>query len=368
MDKVVVGVILVSQLLVAGLLMGSRKKSYEVLGIDTPCLAGLAASFWVGSQYSLSVVIYWPLLKRQEWINQERLFLYVLLAGIIGVILFWPLYEFILAKLDLQNITVATAAFISFPFLLLASVTAATSTVVLIAFAAGILISFAVFFTAEKRNLFPAESAEMAFLVFISAVGSTAGVVTGYAFSMVLGAIIGLATGAVILGLAIGVTSGAVWLFEHAWLPICSVLLKTVYHRRIICEHCYRLSYPLKSKYESGKRRCDHCGREISYSKMTGEVIAVFGTTYYPQREREFVFHNYDFSSMNHAIDISKVFIGQDADPLLIEKFVTYCKALYPPRRGADSVKVFHHGQLESVGGLYLRNLLLNSFTTVEEV
>lgn len=128
----------------------------------------------------------------------------------------------------------------------------------------------------------------------------------------------------------------------------------------IICDHCYRVTFPLKCRYELGQRFCEHCQQAVEDTKVFGKVIFTFGDVPFFPEGRVFVFSNPDFEYKEYYIEVSEVYLDpQTTDKRLFERFITYI-VNYPPRRGLNSVTIFYRGELEDLG-VPLANALRNT-------
>jgi hypothetical protein len=122
---------------------------------------------------------------------------------------------------------------------------------------------------------------------------------------------------------------------------------------------------PLKSRYKTGIRYCEHCQQEVKQTKERGEVILTFE---YPLKAegRQFILSNPDFEHQDHPIEVTKVYIDtHTSDRRLLERFLTYI-VNYPPTRGLQSIQVFYTGNLDHLG-TNLKNAFQNTFRHLEQ-
>jgi len=137
-------------------------------------------------------------------------------------------------------------------------------------------------------------------------------------------------------------------------------------YREIICNHCYRYSEPLKSRYASRIRYCEHCGNEVEKTKDKGIVIYLFGNISVKKAKRKFVLINPDFNKIDGPKDVSLVYIdSKTADNTLIERFITHITANHPPTNGLKSVQIICKGRLADLG-VNLSQLLRNHFVNIK--
>jgi hypothetical protein len=141
----------------------------------------------------------------------------------------------------------------------------------------------------------------------------------------------------------------------------------------VICNHCLRRTYPLRSQYQTGKRYCEHCHQEVEQTIDSGEVIFSFGRfSQFHSRKmtlgcRIFLLKDPDFDQKEHVIDVSKVYIEvKTCNKRLLERFLTYI-VNYPPERGLQSVQIFYQGELAELGH-NLQNALHNNFTSIKQM
>jgi hypothetical protein len=74
-----------------------------------------------------------------------------------------------------------------------------------------------------------------------------------------------------------------------------------------------------------------------------------------------------DFEFHEVPLSIARVYIDpQTAQPLLVEKFITYLLN-YPPGQGIQAVKIFYQGELNDLGE-HLANALRNTFDKIEQI
>ena len=137
-------------------------------------------------------------------------------------------------------------------------------------------------------------------------------------------------------------------------------------YRTILCETCFRYTDPFASRYEHGRRYCEHCQHELEDTHIVGKIQLVFGETLQGQiGERIFTLTNPDFERAVYGIEISDVYLDpQTADPRLFEKFITYV-SMYPPQRGTASIHIRYNGDLQALGS-NLKNAIYNTFAVVE--
>lgn len=188
---------------------------------------------------------------------------------------------------------------------------------------------------------------------------------------------IGICTGA-LLGMCIGLFLGVVAVILTRLISFIirtmngittAILIPSLTVARfntIICNHCLRYTEPLKSRYDEGKRSCEHCGHEVEFTPETGLVRLVFGSDPPPKAEgRVFELVNPDFERKKQPIDLSEVYIDTDTtDQRLLERFLTYI-INHPPEKGLESVRIVHQGELDDLGD-NLTNALRNTFTQIE--
>ena len=159
-------------------------------------------------------------------------------------------------------------------------------------------------------------------------------------------------------------------------------LLTFLKFRTILCSHCLRYTQPFKSRYENGRRYCEHCHEEIESTKDPGVVIFTFGNVSLAKPDGRAFIHadpNLDqqnqivdgstlyFKQKDRPIDVSNVYIdAKTCEPFLLEKFITYI-VNYPPKNGVRAVRIFYQGELDELGE-NLKNALQNNFEHVEKI
>lgn len=135
----------------------------------------------------------------------------------------------------------------------------------------------------------------------------------------------------------------------------------------IICNQCYRVTFPLKCRYELGQRFCEHCQQAVEDTKMFGKVVFTFDDVPLSHEGRVFVLSNPDFEYKKHHVEVSEVYLDpQTTDKRLLERFITYI-VNYPPRRGLKPVTIFYRGELKDLG-VPLANALRNTFTHIAKI
>lgn len=135
----------------------------------------------------------------------------------------------------------------------------------------------------------------------------------------------------------------------------------------IICNHCYRMTFPLKCRYELGRRSCEHCQQAVEDTKEVGNVIFTFGNISFSRGGRVFVLSNPDFEHKEHHVEVSEVYIDPPTtDKRLLERFITYI-VNYPPEKGLQAVQICYQGELDALGD-HLKNALQNTFTQIEKI
>lgn len=149
-----------------------------------------------------------------------------------------------------------------------------------------------------------------------------------------------------------------------AWL---APLLSLRRFAPILCRHCLKWTHPLTSRYDNGRRFCEHCQQDVELTDLPGKVVCLFGTFEDAQlasiqsSPRTLLRRDPDFERQDSAIEVSEVHIHPlTADKRLLERFVAYLLN-YPPRDGVRSVRVVYHGEPETLGD-HLANLLRNTF------
>jgi hypothetical protein len=148
---------------------------------------------------------------------------------------------------------------------------------------------------------------------------------------------------------------------------LVALILSGVRFNTILCGHCYRYSAPFRSRYDKGKRFCEHCQSEIPFTHDPGKLIVMFGNIRLNQDGRIFILSNPDFDQKEQPIDVSAVYIDTETgDPRLIERFITYI-VNYPPRQGLRSVRILYRGKLAELGE-NLKNAVQNNFEHLKKL
>ncbi|MEW6608718.1 MAG: hypothetical protein AB1414_14940 [bacterium] len=175
--------------------------------------------------------------------------------------------------------------------------------------------------------------------------------------------------GGMIVGIAAGGIAPAVnyYIFSHLLTPFLILLI----YRRIICNNCLRYTEPLRSTYNNGTRRCEHCKAEVERTKECGKVIFTFGNYQIQQGgNRMFILSEppcEEFYNQDRLIDLSEVYIDtKTADKFRIEQFITYILNYPPPKYGLTSVGIFYKGNLDDLA--HLKNSILNNFDRVAKM
>jgi hypothetical protein len=149
-------------------------------------------------------------------------------------------------------------------------------------------------------------------------------------------------------------------------LMLVTPLLSLLRFRIVICGGCLQYTNPMKSHYENGVKYCEHCQKEVEYTKDPGKVIVTFG---YPLEAegRTFMLSDPNFEQKDQPIDVSEVYIDTTTcNRRMLERFVTYI-VNYPPKHGIRSVRIFYQGNLADLGES-LKNALHNTFVQVEQM
>jgi hypothetical protein len=146
-------------------------------------------------------------------------------------------------------------------------------------------------------------------------------------------------------------------------------LLIQLRFKQIICRSCLRYTLPLDSRYELGRRYCEHCQKAVEHTEIPGKVIVTFGN--YPKasepEQRIFVLAEPDFEKKEQPIDVSEVYITpKTTNTRLLERFITYI-VNYPPKDDLLSVQILYQGELDDLG-VNLKNVLHNTFERVERI
>jgi hypothetical protein len=181
--------------------------------------------------------------------------------------------------------------------------------------------------------------------------------------------------GGLLLSLFVGVNVGwitggsaliASLISDRIVFPLTRSLFAFLRFRTIICESCLRYTSPPQSRYDTGRRYCEHCDEEVEDTKEPGKVILTFGNLSLDPEGRVFVLSDPEFEQKEQPIDVSEVYIDtKTCNTRLFERFITYILH-FRPKYGLHSVKIFYKGELEGLGQ-NLKNTLHNNFTRIEK-
>jgi hypothetical protein len=131
--------------------------------------------------------------------------------------------------------------------------------------------------------------------------------------------------------------------------------------KKILCETCWRYTFPLRAHYAIGVRTCEHCGKAVLRTRVPGKLIITFGNINLPAAERQFVRANPDLETTTTPMDIAEMHLDPaTVDLQILEKFITYI-INYPPQGGVATVKIICLGELDALGP-HLKNALRNTF------
>ncbi len=200
----------------------------------------------------------------------------------------------------------------------------------------------------------------------------------------IVGVLIGILAeefGVGLLGLVVGAITGGFIGMAWIWATILGYIFtrfiaKTVYaalapffilfkFRTILCNHCFRFTQSLKSRYENGIRYCEHCQQDVEKTHDPGKVVLTFGNVLIQQDGRVFLLSDPDFEQKVQPVDVSEVYIDTTTtDKRLLERFITYV-INHPPRYGINSVRVLYQGEFDELGA-NLKNSLENNFMNIE--
>jgi hypothetical protein len=138
--------------------------------------------------------------------------------------------------------------------------------------------------------------------------------------------------------------------------------------RTILCQHCFRYTVPLRSRYVNGTRYCEHCESEVEDTRDPGRLIFVFGIVLdKPAHIRQFLLSNPDVTTRTMPFDVSEVYIDtKTCNLILLERFITHILN-YPPKHGISSVTIFYQGMLDNLGD-HLKNVLCNNFVKLHQI
>jgi hypothetical protein len=205
------------------------------------------------------------------------------------------------------------------------------------------------------------------------------GVLTGVCYGLLLGILYGIVAFCMaLLALSIGLV------IDKFLFPVLALLFMQQY--TVICANCLRYTEPMKSRYDKGKRYCEHCQAAVERTPITGKVIFVFGNFSLQPGKRQFICENPTFGLVQadiegklffrsrvtldqreQPVDVSEVYIdASSCEPHLIERFLTFI-VNFPPKKGIHSVRIFHRGELDDLG-VNLKNALHNTFSSVSPV
>jgi hypothetical protein len=158
-------------------------------------------------------------------------------------------------------------------------------------------------------------------------------------------------------------TKVVIWGIDSLLTPILIVQR----FKRIVCNHCFRYSLPLRSQYAHGNRQCEHCRQPIEYAREPGKVVLAFGNISPPQDGRVFVLSDPDLEHREAPLDMLEVYIDTStSDRRLLERFLAFILG-FPPINGAQSVQIFYQGQFEDLGQ-NLSNAIHNTFRVVRQL
>ena len=361
-------IILGLEILLAGLFIGSRQPIEQIYGIDVVALERTGVGLWGAFLYSSILTVFRSLPKAHlSILPNANAILSLLASGAFGFVLFCILDNFLFSKGDLRRNAIAVGLAIGIPiagfgFLILTPLAAGICVVV-----GGLAALGASVYIGEEYISFSSEG-RMTIWVTIWVVGAIAGAIVGDSEKGTWGGIIGSAVGIVAVAGLVSVAYGVTWTVSRIFCGFLTFLLTIIRFKKVICNNCYRYSFPLKSAYSSGERLCENCDKEMDYSRDPGRVIMVFGNYPVDETGRKFIFKNPDFAKMDYQIDVTDTYIdSKSADPLLIEQFVTHVRELFPPRYGVDSIRVYHRGSLATLGA-NIDNLIVNNFEKVQGV
>lgn len=154
-------------------------------------------------------------------------------------------------------------------------------------------------------------------------------------------------------------------ILEFIYQPIVSMRFE-----KIICNHCYRLTEPLKANYEMGIRQCEHCNEMVENTKDKGKVIIVFGEFLIEKEEKNkrlFLFKNTDFREKEASIDVSEIYIDVNScNQELLKHFINYITK-YKPKYEIDSIPIYICGDINNLDP-NLAWLLTNLFNNIKNV
>lgn len=202
-----------------------------------------------------------------------------------------------------------------------------------------------------------------------SGLGISTGTLTEASWDAIVGGMVG-----VVAGMLIGIFYGTLvvlelilarmlgwWMYVLLKSPLLLLVFKT-----IVCQTCLRFTFPLRSRYDTGIRYCEHCGNPVDFTRIPGSVVATFGNVPPPSGKRLFVLSDPDFEEKEQPIDLAEVCLDPaTTDKRLFERFLTYI-VNYPPKDGVASIRIVYQGKLAALGD-HLKNALRNTFTQIEE-
>ncbi len=191
----------------------------------------------------------------------------------------------------------------------------------------------------------------------------------GYSLAVFLG-IAGIFVGGVV-GILIAISMRMLLPLEQkirrASVPLLSSLFGWLNYNTILCHSCFRLSHPLKSRYDTGRRYCEHCHTRIPRTAEPGILVITFGNVVCKRTRRVFLLSNPSMEQQERSIDVSHVYIDTVTCHIgLLEQFITYI-VNYPPTQGLHTVQIFYTGTLDQLGK-HLKNVLHNTFTHIERI
>jgi hypothetical protein len=187
-----------------------------------------------------------------------------------------------------------------------------------------------------------------------------------------------------LFGVVNGLIPSIVSLMTNFFAALFTPLFGMVKFSTVMCGKCFRYSLPFRSQYESGRRFCEHCQQEIGLTQVIGKLVFTFGdltltvnnethTIANPHFElhtlphRVFVFSNPDFTTLQHPVDVSEMYIDTKTCHVRnLERCITYL-VTYPPRDGLHAIRIFHQGTLDELGE-NLKNTLRNNFKYIEQI
>lgn len=367
-------------ILLGSFMIALREPLYAIYGDDIQLIESVGIGMCGGFQWCAILTI-WTYMARVHRYPVDKYALLLILIAAISTCLFTVLDYFYVSRSGENprklyfsrgdmKLRVITTGFIGFgaPVIVLGYLTLGPTSASLCLFiSGGIALLASIIVSDDYLNLDQRHSGVKEGFIIICTIGFVFGSMIGAAHAGIWGGILYPPLGIIGLVVLLGLEFSLVWVLYYILSPLLKIALTKIRFREVICDNCYRYTAPLKSKYQGGERKCEHCAKNVEHTKEVGKVIFSFGDYGVDQDGRKFIFKNPNFVDIHAPRDVSEVYIDVDStDPVCIERFVAQVRELFPPKKGLDSITIFHRGDLSDLGQPIV-NLITNNFDHVLE-